>query len=393
MVTQVQPVTDQAAVRFMVRSGPDLSSAAWRLLCAFAFAIPFSIALAQTLLVAATVVALADWWARGRPLRSTPLDLPILAFALSGLLGAIVGLSFWDSFWGLRTYLQVVIIYLVYAYTDSADRALRLVLCFLAGSAIAAVYAVLGALAPGLFPRLFLGQMTQSGQLLFAIAFALALLLERVRTARSTALALLAFVLALIVNLKRGVWLGALAGVAAMGLLASRRIILVAGIVVTLAVIAAPPVRARITNSARDLSLPGNRYDIWLAAVDVIGRFPMGVGRKNGEILRDYPNIPRHHKHAHDNLLQVTLENGFLGLAAFLWWMGRFAGLAWTACRRLPPHETAFRAIAIAVFASLVGFQVAGLVEYNFGDSEVLEAFFLTMGLGLVVHERSRGYG
>jgi putative inorganic carbon (HCO3(-)) transporter len=176
-------------------------------------------------------------------------------------------------------------------------------------------------------------------------------------------------------------------------LLSSRRVVLVAGVVVTLAMIATPPVRQRITNTARDFSLPGNRYDIWAAAVDVIGRFPMGVGRKNGEILRDYPNIPAHHKHAHDNLLQVTLENGFLGLAAFLWWMGRFAWIAWRACQRIPRHEPGLRAIAVAVFATFVGFQVAGLVEYNFGDSEVLEAFFLTMGLGLVADERSRGYG
>jgi hypothetical protein len=35
---------------------------------------------------------------------------------------------------------------------------------------------------------------------------------------------------------------------------------------------------------------------------------------------------------------------------------------------------------------------VAGLVEYNFGDSEVLEIFLVTMGLGLVV-DRATGRG
>lgn len=393
MVTQARPEIHRPASPDPARSGPDPSRIAWHLLCAFVFAIPFSIAIAQTLLVSTAVAAAVDGWKRGLRPRRTPLDLPILAFGLSGVLGAVLGLNFWDSLWGLRTYLQIVIVYLVYAYADDAERALRLALCYLVASTVTAVYASLGALAPGAFPRLFLGQMTQSGQLLFAIGLALGLLLGRVYVGRWLPFSLLVFVVALIVNLKRGVWLGTLATIATLGLLASRRVVLVAGLAVTLAAVAVPAVRTRVANSARDLSLPGNRYDIWAAAVDVIARFPMGVGRKNGEILRDYPNIPRHHKHAHDNLLQITLENGFLGLAAFLWWMARYAMLVGSACRRLPQEEPVFRALGMAVLASLVGFQVAGLVEYNFGDSEVLEAFFLTMGLGLVAYERSRGYG
>jgi putative inorganic carbon (HCO3(-)) transporter len=145
------------------------------------------------------------------------------------------------------------------------------------------------------------------------------------------------------------------------------------------------PVRTRITDSARDLLLPGNRYDIWSAAIDVVHRFPMGVGRKNGEILRDYANIPQHHKHAHNTPLQITLESGYLGLATFLLWMSRFGVLSWRLQRRLRPAGGAPHALAVAIFASFVGFHVAGLVEYNFGDSEVLEIFFVIMGLGLAL--------
>ncbi len=362
---------------------------AWWALCAFVASIPFSIVIAETLLVIAAVAAIADARAGRVTFRRTPLDLPILAFALSGLLGAIVGLSFWESFWGLRTYLQVVIVYLVLAYADEPDRARTLMVSYLGGSAVTAAYTVLGAIAPTWFPRLFLGSMTQSGQLQFAIGFALALMLVRGQAPRWLPIAFPLYVLALIANLKRGAWLGVLACIAVTAASTSRRVIVIAALVAALAVTAAPPVRERLANSARDLSLPGNRFDIWHAAVDVIERFPMGVGRKNGEILRDYPNIPQRHKHAHDNLLQITLENGFLGLAAYLWWMGAFAVLAFRAWRA-DPRDATYRAVSIAVLATLVGFQVAGLVEYNFGDSEVLEAFFLTMGLGLVASEKTR---
>jgi putative inorganic carbon (hco3(-)) transporter len=205
--------------------------------------------------------------------------------------------------------------------------------------------------------------------------------------------ALVLYVLALILNLKRGVWLGAAAAVMIVGLLASRRLVLIAGLAITIALAVVPPVRARVANSARDLFLPGNRYDIWAAAIDVVKRFPMGVGRKNGEILRDYANIPQHHKHAHNNFLQITLESGFLGLSMFLWWMASFGMLAWRAYGRVPPDDPPLEALAIAILASFVGFHVAGLVEYNFGDSEVLQIFFVMMGLGLIVNERTRRSG
>jgi O-antigen ligase len=369
----------------------DWPLVAWRLVCGFAVSIPFSIAIAQVMLVLAVVAAAIDWQRRGRPLPHTPIDLPVLGFAASGLLAAFVGLHPVESLWGLRTYLQVVIVYLVYAYVDSFERARDLIRCFLVGSAVTSLYTVLGRLAPVLFPRLFLGQMTQSGQLLFAIGITLSLIVGGTLRGRSPRVAFALYVLALVCNLKRGVWLGVVVTVLTVGLFMGRRLVLVAGLVIVLALTTVPPVRARIGNATRDLLLPGNRRDIWAAAIDVVHRFPMGVGRKNGEILRDYPNIPSRHKHAHNNLLQVTLENGWLGLAMFLWWMGTYAKRAWAVLRRIPTTHPFFP-LAVAVFSTFVGFHVAGLVEYNFGDSEVLEIFLLTMGLGLIV-DRGTGRG
>ncbi len=81
--------------------------------------------------------------------------------------------------------------------------------------------------------------------------------------------------------------------------------------------------------------------------------------------------------------LQIALESGYLGLAAFLWWMSRFGLLSRRLQRRLRAAGGAPRALGVAIFASFVGFHVAGLVEYNFGDSEVLEISFVVIGLGL----------
>jgi hypothetical protein len=379
------PPTD----RRLSRLGLDLPAVAWRLLCAFTLSIPFSIFIAQLLLILTAAAAIADWWERGRPPRlRTTLDAPMFSFLIVCLVAALHGLRPLESLWGCRTYLQMTIIYLVLGYADSEERCLDLARWFLVGAVVAASYTVLGEMVPVRLPRLFLGRMTQSGQLLFAVSLSLPLLLGKVFPPARLRPALVLYVLALIINLKRGVWLGTFASISTIAWLASRRLMWTAAVIVTLTVTLVAPVRSRITNSARDLLLPGNRYDIWLAAVDVVHRFPMGVGRKNGEILRDYPNIPQHHKHAHNTALQITLESGYLGLSTFVWWMSRFGILSWRLQRRLHTAGGAPYALAVAIFASFVGFHVAGLVEYNFGDSEVLEIFFVVMGLGLALERR-----
>jgi O-antigen ligase len=362
-----------------------LEPVVWRLLCVFAFSIPFSIAVAESVLGLTAAVAIRHWWLCGRPRPRTPLDGPILAFLVTALLGALAGLDPARSLWGVRTYLQVIIVYLVYAHVRADEkRALELLGCFLAGMAVTSAYAVVVALSPWPLPRLFVGRMTRAGQLLFAVATAAALVLRRVLWPRLLPYLLALYTIAMLVSLKRGAWLGTAVAVAIVGWLRSRLLVGIVVVVPLLAVATIPPVRSRVENTLRDLYLPGNRYDIWRSAIDVIERFPMGVGRKNGMILRDYPNIPQNHKHAHNNLLQLAMENGYLGAAAFLWWMAAFGALSWRGLRSAPPDRPS-AAVALAVFSTFVGFHCAGMVEYNFGDSEVLQVFFIMMGLGLAL--------
>lgn len=373
-----------AAARELWTSTADLERAVWRLFLVFAFCVPWSIAASQVTLVLLAALAARHWWLVGMPSLRTPLDLPILAFVATGVLAAFVGLDVAQGLWGLRTYLQVVLVHLVVLHVRSEERMLALVRAWFAGMVLTSLHTIWNVATPWPLPEVFPGGMTESGQLLFGLGFAASLVVARVG-GRLIPLALGLFTVALLANLKRGAWLGTLAAISIVGLARSRRLIVATFAVVALVVVAVGPVRDRIGHSARDVLLPGSRVDIWAAAVDVTRRFPMGIGRKNGTILRDYPNIPQRHKHAHNNVLQVAMENGILGLAAFLWWMIRFGRLSSGSWRALPRTRRIARAIAIAVFATFVGFHVAGLFEFNFGDTEVLQLLFLVMGFGLVV--------
>ena len=78
--------------------------------------------------------------------------------------------------------------------------------------------------------------------------------------------------------------------------------------------------------------------------------------------------------HLHNVPMQIAAERGLLALAAWLWF---FAVALYDSFRRVRRGQTP--AISAAAFAALVAMLVAGLFEYNFGDSE-----FLMLLLGLI---------
>ena len=76
--------------------------------------------------------------------------------------------------------------------------------------------------------------------------------------------------------------------------------------------------------------------------------------------------------HLHNNVLQLWAERGILGLIAYLTLMGLFLRECVRGWRG-PNRQFAQAGVAITI-----GLAVAGLFEFNFGDTEV---FYLTLEL------------
>jgi O-antigen ligase len=83
--------------------------------------------------------------------------------------------------------------------------------------------------------------------------------------------------------------------------------------------------------------------------------------------------------HLHNNLLQVAVETGWLGLAAWMAWMATALVVMWRAGRG--PSDEVAAGIGLGVWAAFVGLMINGLFEYNFGDTEVLMLMCWLMGL------------
>lgn len=116
------------------------------------------------------------------------------------------------------------------------------------------------------------------------------------------------------------------------------------------------------------------------AGVEMIRDHPvLGVGPANVKdvyALYRKPDAPRPRPpHLHNNVVQLWAERGILGLGAYIVFLVLFlrqCALAWRTNRM-------WAEIGIAVATSLT---VAGLFEFNFGDTEV---FYLTLNLFALV--------
>lgn len=234
--------------------------------------------------------------------------------------------------------------------------------------------------------------MTYSGLLMLVLVLLAAYALCQGSRTLLWVIPVIAFVsLALIFSQTRSTWMGAVAGIFVLVLLRRPRAIpgLLAMILVFYLLLPAP-IKQRL-RSGMDPADPNtrNRIELFETSFRLIKDNPwLGVGPRNVkyEALKyrgqnEFPDWM--YQHMHNNFLQVAAETGIPGLILWLWLMTR---LAWDALQTYgraksgsyPEGEAVRKEIlmvscgALGAWAALL---VAGMFEYNFGDSEVLTLF------------------
>ena len=134
-----------------------------------------------------------------------------------------------------------------------------------------------------------------------------------------------------------------------------------------------------------DPAHPSNaaRLEIWSTGVQMVRSNPwVGVGpQRVSKVFFDYHPDPEARKrggffwiHMHNNLLQFAAERGIPCALAWLWLILRLGRDHWLGFRRarLPSLE---KSVHAGGFLGLLALFLAGLFEFNFGDSEVLMVF------------------
>lgn len=228
--------------------------------------------------------------------------------------------------------------------------------------------------------------MTFSGILLpLSLVFISTSLSRAGSTTHRIAAALTTLTLAL--TFTRGAWLGWAAGVLAILALRRPRVIpwLVPAALLALS-FSPEPLFARLVSSfdLRQTSVL-DRIRMAEAGVEMIRDHPLsGVGP--GNVKEVYPlyrkeDAPRFRiPHLHSNPVQIWAERGVLALAAWIAIIVVFLAAAARARREGGSIPWADGGIAAAV-----GLTVAGLFEFNFGDTEVLLTMLDTWALALAL--------
>jgi putative inorganic carbon (HCO3(-)) transporter len=391
-----------------------LAAARAPLLLALVAGLAVSISLAQIALGALAVWALLARRAGLLERLRWPLLPPIAAFSVWSVVAALASDHPAAGVWELKNLLTLgAVIVIVNALPSPAD-ARRFAVWLLIGLTAAAVFGLVQvALCPGpevaststALLRKFLRKctrargfysiyMTLAGVVAMTLISALPRLARLGPETRWLAPAWLIGGAALGLTYVRGAWVGFAAGALAVvaglgrrGLVAAGALVLVAGGVV----IGLPTVRARVetigdpnNDTARD------RMAMMMVGFQIVGAHPLtGIGPLG--VKRVYPQLVppegmrRSTSHLHNTPLQIAAERGLVGLAAWLWIFVAFfhrAGAVWW---RLPAAEADDRALVLGSLAALVAFLVAGIFEYNFGDSEVLMVAMALMALPFAV--------
>jgi len=205
--------------------------------------------------------------------------------------------------------------------------------------------------------------------------------------------ATLVSILALALSFTRNAWVGLAAGLALLAAIWKPRALLVYPLgAAALLVLLPRPVIDRAL-SIVDLHQPANydRLCMVVSAEEMLQDHP-SFGMGLGMVKRRYPvyrrdDAPRWEiPHLHSNILQIAAERGLFGLGAYLTILGTFFLFTWKALQH--GDEPAFPALA-GCFLAVAGLTVAGLFEYNWGDTEVWILTLFCMAAPFALHRET----
>jgi O-antigen ligase len=188
----------------------------------------------------------------------------------------------------------------------------------------------------------------------------------------------------------RSAWIGFTGGVMLLLLLRKPLLLAVLPLFIGLVYLLSPDAVAQRILSIFDRKDPtvSERLFFYRSGVAMMRDHPLlGVGPDLAN--EHYPayRIPeapdRPIPHLHSNLIQIGAERGLLGLLAWLCLFGKYFLDGLRAWRR--SHRRRDRYIISGALAAVAAMLLAGLFEYNFGDSEIQMMTFLVMSTLYVI--------
>ncbi|HEX7312877.1 MAG TPA: O-antigen ligase family protein [Pyrinomonadaceae bacterium] len=217
--------------------------------------------------------------------------------------------------------------------------------------------------------------------------------------------ALAGMLVALILTVTRASWAGLLASAFTVALVgASRRTLLwTAAVALPLALVGLFVLQQRRQVGFIDTKEGSTswRLMVWREGAHVLAGNPrhllVGVGMDSlKRRWREWGMFDKGRQpwgHLHSTPLQIAFERGVPALLVWAAWLFVYGRMLWRLARGGLEGDWVARGLVLGALGGLVGFLSAGLVHYNFGDSEVVMVFYLIMGLSLAAERLNRETG
>ncbi len=228
--------------------------------------------------------------------------------------------------------------------------------------------------------------MTYSGLLMLVFIFFLVYLFyEKARKTRIiVSLSLVLILAAILLSLTRSVWVGIFAALGIFIIYYKPRILYAAVPALIILAVALPnSVKNRLI-SIFDPKDATNKDRIYMydTGIKIFKDYPItGVGANNIEKVYDQYKpaaAEQTNLHLHNNFLHVLAERGILALVSLLI---AFVSIFFQLIKKIKNSVNLEKGIASGVLFLFIGFLVAGLFEYNFGDTEIKFLLFYFLSI------------
>lgn len=317
------------------------------------------------------LIAERGWRALARP----PLALPLAAMVATATLAGVAGVSLRTSSFEIVCEFGDLIALVLFWWTMSDEQMRRRWLAlYFASGIIATVFAIALTLTrhpPAAFAYqhgraagTFLQPNEFGGYLLFLVPLGLAQLGATPLLRRLGLTASVVGIIGLALCVSRAAWLGSIVGLPLLIMRFGRRAMLLYIGAAALALILGT---TTFRDVQHDPSENTSRIAVWRGALRMVERFALtGVGpiafSRVYPMLKE-PDAAVDEVHAHDLPLNVLVENGILGFAAFVWTVIASIRAARATGKRIPPTDRERVLLFYGLSAAFVASAVQNAVD------------------------------
>ncbi len=384
------------------------------MLCAYCLITALSIALAQIFIIPFILSSLIYLLDKKDPINQETKNIdklfpPFITLFLISSIGVIIGVNPLKALEELiKSFLYLLLPFSIYYHfkvskldeKKTLKRAILYLSLIVFSQFLASFHSILEHFIGNNYLPKIPGALTESGQIVLTFPVLIALIIvptyKYLKTSKKTSLflylSLLFVATTLILNLKRGPWMGVGFEILILGTLLSRRLILTFSIIAITSIILIEPVQTRLLDSFSHFNIEGGRRYMWALGAQLIERYPLGIGLDNASYMRILdPTLPPTHRHMHNNILNILVECGWLGLASYLWWLYEIIKTGMTFFyKNFKSKQKTLGILSLALSTSIIGWQLAGIVEYNFGDGEIKILALFIIGLIFSITEKNK---